>query len=75
MADPYPSPMDLILCRNLFIYLAQSTQAEVTGRLVQALQPGGYLVLGGTEYISDPARFGLKRVDFCVYQVQVPAQG
>ena len=75
LADPYPSPMDLILCRNLFIYLAQSTQAEVTGRLVQALQPGGYLVLGGTEYISDPARFGLKRVDFCVYQVQVPAQG
>lgn len=68
LADPYPTGMDLILCRNLFIYLAQPTQAEVTTRLVHALRPGGYLVLGGTEYISDPDRFGLKRADFCVYQ-------
>lgn len=70
LADPYPSGMDLILCRNLFIYLSQPTQVEVTTRLVQALRPGGYLVLGGTEYISDPRRFGLKRVEFCVYQIQ-----
>ncbi|BAS26678.1 CheR family methyltransferase [Limnochorda pilosa] len=67
LEDPYPSDVDLLLCRNLFIYLAQPTQERLTRRLVEALRPGGYLVLGGTEYVPMPARFGLERVAFCVY--------
>lgn len=69
LEDPYPSGVDLLLCRNLFIYLAQPTQERLIDRFSQALRPGGYLILGGTEYVSAPGRFGLERVAFCVYRL------
>lgn len=49
--DPAPrgAPFDLVLCRNVLIYFAPETAAEVLYRLAGALVPGGLLVLGPVE--------------------------
>jgi chemotaxis protein methyltransferase CheR len=50
--DSYPSlasgawAMDLIFCRNVFIYFDRDSVARVASRLLAALTPGGWLVLG-----------------------------
>ena len=47
--DPPYSRLDLISCRNLLIYLAAALQRNVIATFHYALQPGGYLLLGGSE--------------------------
>jgi chemotaxis protein methyltransferase CheR len=53
--DVYPSPLtgtvglDLILFRNVAIYLKPEVTAAIIGRFRQALRPGGWLLLGETE--------------------------
>ena len=44
-----PRSLDLIMCRNVFIYFSREQQAKVTGVFHKALSRGGYLVLGRTE--------------------------
>lgn len=43
--------MDLILCRNVFIYFDQNTIEKVLAKLVSCLAPGGYLILGASDMI------------------------
>lgn len=40
---------DVIFCRNVLIYFSPSSKEEVLRRLAQALNPGGYLMLGAAE--------------------------
>jgi chemotaxis protein methyltransferase CheR len=49
--DPPPAaaPFDVVLCRNVLIYFTPETAATVLYRLVAALAPGGFLVLGPVE--------------------------
>ncbi len=51
LADPWPSmpKMDLVMIRNVMIYLDVETRKSILGRLTRVLQPDGYLVLGGAE--------------------------
>ena len=42
---------DLILCRNLLIYLSYNLQEKVLSRLLRVLNPGGYLILGKSEAV------------------------
>jgi chemotaxis protein methyltransferase CheR len=57
-----PSPgsewrdMDLILCRNVFIYFAVNTVTAVADKLAAALSEGGYLLAGHTELIGHRVR-------------------
>lgn len=44
--------MDLIICRNVFIYFESSAIAKVLDNFYQTLQPGGYLITGHAE-LSD----------------------
>ena len=39
----------VVFCRNVLIYFAGARKKDVLERLAQVLEPGGYLVLGGTE--------------------------
>ncbi|MBI2537493.1 MAG: protein-glutamate O-methyltransferase CheR [Gemmatimonadetes bacterium] len=54
-ADAYPSlcngiwGIDLILCRNVLIYLDPATIARVARQLLATLTPGGWLVLGASD--------------------------
>jgi chemotaxis protein methyltransferase CheR len=60
---------DVIFCRNVLIYFDQDTKAGIFGRLAQAIEPDGVLLLGAAESvvgISDafkpyPERRGLYR--------------
>lgn len=53
--DPYPSPVDLILCRNVLIYFERAHIQEVFTRLLQAATPGGALLLASADPTPDAA--------------------
>ena len=47
---------DLILCRNVLIYLERQQQERIVGRFADVLRPGGILVLGKSETLVGDAR-------------------
>ncbi|SDT55104.1 CheR family methyltransferase [Pseudomonas prosekii] len=49
LSDPPFSHMDLIVCRNLLIYLDREVQREILQMFHFALRPGGFLFLGTSE--------------------------
>jgi chemotaxis methyl-accepting protein methylase len=49
--------VDVILCRNVFIYFTREQQARVLEAFWRVLHPGGYLVLGRSEKMA-PALAG-----------------
>ena len=53
--SPVPATdLQFILCRNLvYTYFDEGLQREITQRLVDALQPGGLLLLGSHETLPD----------------------
>jgi len=59
---------DLVLCRNVAIYLTSAAKARLHGVLAAALAPGGVLVLGRTERLSDPDVLGLRCTERHVYE-------
>jgi chemotaxis protein methyltransferase CheR len=46
----------LIVCRNVVIYFGRATQEQVFLKFVEALAPGGFLVLGKVESLFGQAR-------------------
>ncbi|HEV8549400.1 MAG TPA: chemotaxis protein CheB, partial [Polyangiaceae bacterium] len=53
--DPPFSRLDLVLCRNLLIYLGQPLQKRAIEIFHYALNPGAYLVLGRSETVGSRA--------------------
>ena len=59
VVDPIPPPRggpagwDIILCRNVFIYYAPATTAQVLTRMAAALQPNGWLFIGASETVQE----------------------
>jgi chemotaxis protein methyltransferase CheR len=49
--DEPPAGQDLILCRNVMIYLPPAEQRALVGRLWDALRPDGLLLLGEAELL------------------------
>ncbi len=47
---------DLILCRNVMIYFSDQQKSRLFGTFYNALNPGGYLVIGKTETLTGDAR-------------------
>jgi chemotaxis protein methyltransferase CheR len=67
--DPAPpGRWDLILCRNVAIYLEPAAKARAHRALAGALGPGGTLMLGRSERLGDPSALGLRRVERHVYE-------
>jgi chemotaxis protein methyltransferase CheR len=54
LTHPWPPlpPMDLILMRNVLIYLDPKTRKQILGKAARLLAPGGYLMLGGAETLT-----------------------
>ncbi len=44
---------DIIFCRNVLIYFSADLKRDILARMAQALNPGGYLILGSSEAISN----------------------
>ena len=40
---------DIIFCRNVLIYFSSDLKSDILSRMASALNPGGYLILGGSE--------------------------
>ena len=55
--DPLPfGRIDLLVCRNVLIYMTEALQERVLLALHEALTPGGFLVLGKVEGLAGAAR-------------------
>jgi PAS domain S-box-containing protein len=52
LADPPFTRIDLLICRNLLIYLNPQVHAQLLPRFHCCLNPGGHLVLGSSEAIG-----------------------
>jgi chemotaxis protein methyltransferase CheR len=65
---PPASSYELIMCRNTVIYFADQIRDELHARFAHALRPGGLLVIGGTERITDAAALGLSTVHPFIYR-------
>jgi chemotaxis protein methyltransferase CheR len=58
---PPPGSWHLVLCRNVAIYLTEPARAALDRTLAAALAPGGVLLLGRAERLSDPRALGLEQ--------------
>jgi chemotaxis protein methyltransferase CheR len=67
-AYPVAGSFDLVLCRNTVIYFNEDVRDALHGRLARSLRPGGRLVVGATERVSDPAKHGLEPDSPFVYR-------
>jgi chemotaxis protein methyltransferase CheR len=45
-------PIDIIFCRNVFIYFDRRTQEQILNRFARHLTPGGFVFLGHSETIN-----------------------
>ncbi len=53
LKDPPFSKLDMLVCRNLFIYLKPEVQTRVLSSFYYSLSPDGFLFLGSSESLSD----------------------
>jgi chemotaxis protein methyltransferase CheR len=54
---------DLVVCRNVLIYLSQTHSARVLARLQEALAPGATLVLGASDILAElPAGLAARQI-------------
>jgi chemotaxis methyl-accepting protein methylase len=60
---PPRPPYDLIVCRNVVIYFERQAQERLFQVFVDALTPGGVLLLGKVETLFGPARERLRLLD------------
>ncbi|HEY4095272.1 MAG TPA: protein-glutamate O-methyltransferase CheR [Baekduia sp.] len=67
-ARPAAGSFDLVLCRNTVIYFNEDVRDALHGRLADSLRPGGRLVVGSTERVSEPADHGLEPESPFVYR-------
>ena len=65
--DPPFSKIDLIVCRNLLIYLKKDVQNDIFELFHYAMVPGGYLVLGPSENIDQSEFFSADQKDYSVF--------
>jgi len=63
LSNPPISRIDLLLCRNVLIYLDKEGQSVVLKKLRYAVRPGGYLVLGKSESLSQEVSNSFTVVD------------
>ncbi|MBN2682839.1 MAG: PAS domain-containing protein [Bacteroidales bacterium] len=53
LKDPPFSKLDLLICRNLFIYLKPDIQTKILSSFYYSLNSGGYLFLGSSETLGE----------------------
>jgi chemotaxis protein methyltransferase CheR len=68
LLDPIPLPsFDAVFIRNVLIYFDRESKGKAIENLIQALAPGGYLVVGPSEGIYDMLS-GLNKHSTFLYQ-------
>lgn len=59
----YKAQFDVIFCRNVFIYFYKDLQIGLFMDFIEAMKPGGYLILGRTETLFGPPRDRIEVID------------
>jgi len=61
---------DLVLCRNLFIYIDGEFKQPVLATVKDSLRPGGYMVIGKAETVPQDLRdeFTILDAELRIYQ-------
>ncbi len=55
--EPPERGFDLVLCRNVLIYLTERARRRAQDLLCRSVRPGGYLMLGATDSLADAPGF------------------
>lgn len=66
VSEPEPGPWDLILWRNMAIYLEGAAADRIWSSLVRELAPGGLLMTGKAE--CPPPGLGLEKIAPCLFR-------
>ncbi|MDF9799625.1 PAS domain S-box-containing protein [Catalinimonas alkaloidigena] len=67
LGDPPFSRIDLIVCRNLLIYLQRDVQRDVFELFHYSLRPDGTLVLGSSEHLESTDLFRAENKELSIY--------
>ena len=62
--DDFIESTDVILCRNVFIFLERDLQEQLLTKFYKSLKTGGYLILGKVEMILGEAKEIFEEIDF-----------
>jgi chemotaxis protein methyltransferase CheR len=54
--QPPPGQFDVVLCRNVMLYLSSDTKEQVFPKIASALKPGGVFVMGAGETVIGQTR-------------------
>lgn len=68
LKDPFPSDMDLILCRNVVIYFTDDAKTSLYKRFFKSLRAGGVLFVGGTEMVFGASSIGFESISPFFYR-------
>ena len=68
LKDPPFSHLDLIVCRNVLIYLQRDVQQDVAALFHFALDPDGLLLLGSSETVDESELFTAEDKRHCLYR-------
>ncbi|MHB8621167.1 MAG: CheR family methyltransferase, partial [Chloroflexota bacterium] len=58
LKDTFDREIDLIVCRNVVIYFTDDAKRRLYQKFHDALRPGGYLFVGGTEVVTGAVEMG-----------------
>ena len=67
-SEVLPGSVDLLLCRNVLIYLSERSRSALLEAMVKALAPGGYLVVGDAEKVPPRADLQPGPEHTCTYR-------
>lgn len=67
LRDPYPSGIDLIVCRNVLIYFTEEAKNDIYKKFNVALNPQGILFVGSTEQLIMANKYNFKSLKTFFY--------
>jgi chemotaxis protein methyltransferase CheR len=68
LKDPYPTGMDIIVCRNVLIYFTEEAKNYIMKGFSESLRSDGVLFIGSTEQIMNYQSFNIRPIETFFYQ-------
>ncbi|MCI9419035.1 MAG: protein-glutamate O-methyltransferase CheR [Eubacterium sp.] len=68
LKDPYPTDVDLLVCRNVLIYFTDKAKDGIYKGFAKSLKKDGVLFVGSTEQIIGAKQYGLESMKSFFYK-------
>jgi chemotaxis methyl-accepting protein methylase len=62
-SQKFPENIDVLTCRNVFIYFNRRLQKQILDKFCDSLNPGGYLIMGKSESLGPEYEHCLEIID------------